>query len=144
MTEGCDEAPLSPLRHHWGGPWPGRHTQVRPASPFLGLPALAGPAGTRDLTENEQKARRFLCNHRTCLQPDPSFHHLSFYQSIHPATPESHLHLTFHHLDSRICQFLPGGYYYQPIVSRLMYECHLGVDGGNCRPDQSSVLRSLM
>lgn len=47
---------------------------------------------------------------------------------------ESHLHLTFHHLDPRVCQFLPGGYYYQSSVSLLMYERHLGVNGGNCRP----------
>lgn len=125
---------MRPLGQCWGCPWSGRHTQVRPASQFLGFPAVAGPGGTWDLKENEQKARRVLCNHQTCLQPGSSFHHLSFNQSIHPAVHESHLHLTFHHLDPRVCQFLPGGYYYQSSVSRLMYERHLGVNGGNCRP----------
>lgn len=89
-------------------PTGGSGRQVRWAGLFRGLPAVDGPAGTWDLKENEQKARGFLCNHQMCLQPVPSFHHLSFNQSIHPAMPESHLYLTFHHFDSRICQFLPG------------------------------------
>lgn len=85
-----------------------RHTQVRPAGLPPDLLALVAPAGPWDW-KHEQKASSFLCNRPMCLQPVPGFHHLSFNQSIPPATPESHLYLTFHHLDSRICQFLPGG-----------------------------------
>lgn len=102
-------APLGPLGQCRGCLLDRRETQENQARLFLGFRALVGPARTWDLKENEQKARSFLCNHQLCLQPVPSFHHLSFNQSIPPTMPESHLYLTFHHLDSRIYQFLPGG-----------------------------------